>query len=221
MPLIEKKRKRYYDEITSGLIIEREFHPSQKLLKEVRINKMEGLLLGIFFTSLSVVLALLSSLIFYLYFSLFLFVLNLFSLVIFIIVTEQRFHQDYLITNSQVMRIRNGKIIMSILFDQISAPFIIHIIRGNVDSYSLFFLPKGYSYKYNKLSNPSLPLYWDDFIKGVSKDEDYNGKLKLNRFSLRKFALPYLDLEQAITIREDYLKLNRDIGAFLFSKSTF
>lgn len=181
-----------------------EFSPSQKLLAGIRRNKIEGFLFGLFFTFLSILVSIFTSNIFYLILAIILFLLSFSSVGIVYIHSELKFSQRYIINREGIAIIRDKELYFYHPYDALESSIIVHTVKGNMDYYSIFFLPVGLSIK--------LPKNTDKIsIERLSKLLKKNRKNGINMVKLkvlkRYYFFPYLDLDLAIKIRNVYIQM--------------
>ncbi|MCI2411895.1 hypothetical protein [Cuniculiplasma divulgatum] len=184
-----------------------EFNPSLILLKKIRMNKIEGFFFGLFFTFLSISISILTSNIYYLFLALILFGLSFSSVGLVYIHSELMFSQKYIINAYGLGLIRGKKIYYYHSFNQLRSSVIVHTVKGNLDYYSVLFLPIDLKIKLPENLDQINLERLKKLLHGALENND-------NRFTLktlkRYYAFPYLDLNLAIEVRKYYIRMYED-----------
>ena len=94
-------------------------------------------------------------------------------------------------------------------FNQLQSSIIVHTVKGNLDYYSVLFLPIGLKIKLPENLDQINLERLKKLLHGVLENND-------NRFTLktlkRYYAFPYLDLNLAIEVRKYYIRMYEDLS---------
>lgn len=182
-----------------------EFHPSQILLRKIRTNKIEGFSFGVFFTLLSIIISILTSNIYYLFLAIILFCVSLSSVALVYVHSELMFNQKYVINVFGLGLVRRSNVLYYYhSYDQLASSVIVHSVRGNLDYYSVLFLPVDLNIK---LLGKADQISSERLKKLLRKARKFNRSVAKMKILERYFSFPYLDLELAIEIRQYYTKM--------------
>lgn len=186
------------------------FHPSSDLKGVVRKTKVEGFYFGLFFTALSISLAIIYNELLYLYIAITLLIISNLSVIYVFWRTKVLFNQDYVLTTDAIYGIFRNRIVLKIDSEEALQCIVIRDVKGSSAYYSLFFFPNGLLGKMRKISEE--PISWHQLTSSVYEYggmSSFVGRIRWNvpRRIRRRYFLNYLDYELARKIRSEYYSI--------------
>ncbi len=179
------------------------YSPSPELLGELRKNKLQGLMFGLFFTLLSIAISILTSNIFYFFLALMLFMASILSVSLSYIQSELKFNSLFIMNREGIGMAKRNRVVFFHSYGQISHSLIVHSIKGNLDYYSIFFVPIGLQ-KASKRKEATTN--WDRIKERYESRNDGSGKKIGLRFLKKYYTFSYLDMELAVKIENEFVK---------------